>query len=96
MCVCVCAWAHTPAAIHSSSSFSSRSTILELSLPEGERKVGVDSATLRSADKEPGGFNTHTDAFTQSLIQEHFQEFIFVPWLTSYKELHILFVGTAT
>lgn len=57
----VCVWqcTHSPAAIHSSSSCSSRSTILELSLPDGERKVGVDSATLRSEDVTRGRINTH-------------------------------------
>lgn len=34
---------HTPAAIHSRRSSSPWSTILELDIPEGERKVGVDS-----------------------------------------------------
>lgn len=58
---------HRPAAMHSSRSFSSRSTILELSLPEGDRKVGVDSGTLRPTDKDGNAdgseiahANTHT------------------------------------
>lgn len=58
---------HSPAAIHSSSSCSSRSTILELSLPDGERKVGVDSATLRSADVTRGRINTHKQSIHLSL-----------------------------
>lgn len=65
----VCVWqcTHSPAAIHSSSSCSSRSTILELSLPDGERKVGVDSATLRSADVTRGWINTHKQSIHLSL-----------------------------
>lgn len=58
---------HRPAAIHSSSSCSSRSTILELSLPDGERKVGVDSATLRSADVTRGRINAHKENIHLSL-----------------------------
>lgn len=72
---CVCA--HSPAAIHSSSSCSSRSTILALSLPEGERKVGMDSTTLRPADKDRGGVNTHTH--THSETNPGALQVIFVP-----------------
>lgn len=55
---------HRPAAIHSSSSWSSRSTILELSLPEGDRNVGVDSGTLRPTDE---------GAWTGQKSQTHFR-----------------------
>ena len=57
VCVRACV-THTPAAIHSMSNFSPRSTILELSFPEavseGERNLGLDSGTLRPGRGEDG------------------------------------------